>query len=268
MPLVLYIPPPVPDFVFMKREHLKCPVQAQQLPPRPRHSFRSSTKGGECFLPFFLLTGLCALLCFNTTPDPPIHFGSLSLGAGEEAAAFVCSWTGGAALQLLLSTWSGSSATLGAQAEPDNRATAQLANTDKLPDTNPLACTKRPQPIRPSPATLRETAKAGKPPAIFKSHNNVWLIELHFVNSCQHRTALHTLDLVLIWGWHFCNETIECVHIHACFLSSASVDGDRSTQFEIRDQHLVKGQFHLIMKILWSFNYPHDVSQTLSHTEN
>lgn len=91
IPVVLYIPPPVPDFVFMKRGHLKCPVQAQQLPLQPHHSFRSSTKGGEIFLPFFLLTEGSVHFCVLTHPWFPPYFESLSLEAGEEAEAFVCS---------------------------------------------------------------------------------------------------------------------------------------------------------------------------------
>jgi len=65
--------------------------------------FQKFNKGRGVFSPLFPFDrGLCALLCFNTTP---IHFESLSLGAGEEAAAFVLLMDGGgAALQLLLST--------------------------------------------------------------------------------------------------------------------------------------------------------------------
>ncbi len=91
---------------------------------------KGSGQKGTFFLPFFPLTGDSMHFCVLTHPwfPPPLSLW-----------VFCLLIDGGASLHLLLLTiWYGSSASLRAQAAPDNRATAQLATADKLPDLNPL----------------------------------------------------------------------------------------------------------------------------------
>lgn len=71
MPLVLYIPPPVPDFVFMKKgaSQMSCAGAAAATATMP--FFQKFNKGGAFFLPFFLLTGGSVYFCVLTPPLTP-----------------------------------------------------------------------------------------------------------------------------------------------------------------------------------------------------
>lgn len=189
-PLSSTLPPPVPDFVFMKGGHLKCPVQAQQLPLRPRHPFRSSTKGGQLFLFFFspFDKRLCALLCW--TPSS-FYFEALSLGG----CSFCVLQDGGrvsAPPSFNHLIWPFCNPRGPSGARQQSHSTAGHCRQTPWPKPPAIHTCTYTHKIKKTNQPCKCDQKGGEPPAVFKSHNNVWQIELHFVNS--HRP--------LIWCWY------------------------------------------------------------------
>lgn len=95
MPLVPYIPPPVPDFVFMKKgaSQMSCAGAAAATATMP--FFQKFNKGGAFFLPFFLLTGGSVYFCVLTPPLTPSSLPTLWVFEFR-------SWRGGCSFCLLM----------------------------------------------------------------------------------------------------------------------------------------------------------------------
>ncbi|XP_056587139.1 uncharacterized protein LOC130407860 isoform X1 [Triplophysa dalaica] len=193
MALVLYTPPSASDFVLMKGaiSNIQCRRSSCRCDRDALSELQQ--REGSFFLPFD--GGLRTLCVLTPTPDFPPTPTLFEYGAEEEAVAFVCLWMEGDSLHT--TSFQPSDTALLQPSGPRLYPTAQLATIDKLSDLTPGTRTKTFL-LRPGPAPSGEAEEGCEPAAIFKSHNNVWQIELHFVNSCQHGPAKHSLDLVLI----------------------------------------------------------------------
>lgn len=230
MALVLCTPPPAPDFVLMKRgiSNIQCRRSSCRCDRDALSELQQ--REGRFFSP--LDRGLRTLLCSNTTPDfpPPL----VSLNEEQKRRLWLLSARG----------WRGSLSTpppfnhlirlfCSPRGPGCTRQHSWPLQTNSL--TLPQYTHKNIPASKTSPAPSGEAEEGCEPAAIFKRHNNVWQIELHFVNSCQHGSAKRSLDLVLIRSrWRQSRSAYAYKHASL----SVQACGDKNTKCRFSHQHL------------------------------